>query len=69
MGLLMNMVIVKELGRIPGVSRSPSSFLPAKKEVTDGRTDRRADGRTHPLIELWLTTKNLLAMPLETIYP
>ena len=33
-----------------------------KKEVTDGRTDRPTDGpidgRTHPLIESWLTTKN-----------
>ena len=52
-----------EQGRIHGISRSPSSFLPAKKkEVTDGWTDRRNDGPTngwtHPLIESWLTTKN-----------
>ena len=27
-------------------------------ERTDQRTDRPLDGRTHPLIESWLTTKN-----------
>ena len=29
-----------------------------KKEVTNGPTDQRTNGQTHPLIELWLTTKN-----------
>ena len=50
----------KKQGRIHGISRSPSSFLPAEKKRlrTDGPTDGRTDGRTHPLIESWLTTKN-----------
>ena len=45
--------------RIQEISRSPSLFLPAEKEVTDRPTDGRTDGRTHPLIESWLTTKNI----------
>ena len=41
----------KKQGRIHGIRRSPSSFLPAqKKEVTDQRTDgwtdRPTDGHT-----------------------
>ena len=33
-----------EQGRIPGISRSPSTFLPAKnKEVTDKLTNGRMD--------------------------
>ena len=32
--------------------------LPADKSVTNEPTDRRTDGRTYPLIESWLTTKN-----------
>ena len=44
-----------------------------KKEVTDaptnGPTDRRTDGPTHPLIESWLTTKKLFSSPSEEIVP
>ena len=42
------------------ISRSPSSFLPAEKKRLriDGRSDGPTDGRTHPLIESWLTTEN-----------
>ena len=40
--------------RIHEISRSPARLCPPKKEVTD----RPTDGRTHPLIESWLTTKN-----------
>ena len=36
-------------GRIHGISRSPSSFLPAENKAL--RTDRRTDGRTHAFIE------------------
>ena len=46
----------KKQCRIHGISRSPSSFLPAERKRSR-RTDRRTDGRTHPLIESWLTTK------------
>ena len=35
-----------------GISRSPSSFLPAEKRGF-GRTNRR----THPLTESWFTTR------------
>ena len=45
----------KEHGRINGISRLPSLFLPAKKRLrTDGPTDIRTDGHTL----LWLTTKS-----------
>ena len=50
-------------GRIHGISRSPSSFLPAEKSgygPTDGPTDGTMDRRTHPLIESWLTTKKAM---------
>ena len=49
-----------EQGRIHGISRSPSLFLPADKVVMDQPTDRRTNGRTHPLIESWLTAKKAL---------
>ena len=52
--------LLKKQGRIHGISRSPSSFLPSKKEVTDRPTDQRMDRRTdgHTLLESWLTTKD-----------
>ena len=45
--------------RIHEISRSPSCHRPPKIRVSDRPTDRRTDGptddgRTHPLIELWL---------------
>jgi len=40
------------------------SFLPAEqKSITDQPTDKPTDGRTHPFIESWLTTKKLTFKP------
>ena len=33
---------------------------------TNGRTDGRTDGQTHPLIESWLTTKNVSGKVIST---
>ena len=58
----MRQKLAEKQGRIHSTSRSPSLFLPAKKEVTDGPTDQRTDqptnGRTYTLIQPLLTTKN-----------
>ena len=43
------------LQQIHGISRLPSLFLFAENKAL--RTDGRTDGRTHALIESWLTPK------------
>ena len=45
--LLMQKTNLNQQGRMHGLSQSPSLFLPAKKDITDGRTDGPTDvGRT-----------------------
>ena len=39
--------------------------LPADKSITDRPMDRPTDGRTHPLIESWLTTKKCIKSSLR----
>ena len=44
-------------------TRPDTRHKPTKKRITDPwtdqQTDQKTDRRTHPLIESWLTTKNL----------
>ena len=45
------------------ISRSPACLCPPRQKHyrwTNRATDQPTDRRTHPLIELWLTTKNKL---------
>ena len=47
---ILSSTVKEKQGRIHGISRSPSSFLPAEKKKlpTDRRTDRRTEiGRAH----------------------
>ena len=46
---ILSLRCIEKQGRIHGISRSPSPFLPAEKSgygPTDGPMDRQTDGRT-----------------------